>query len=157
MIFVTLGTQDKSFKRLLEKIDELINKKIIKEEVIVQAGLTVYESKNMKILKLLSMEELDSYIEKCDLLITHAGVGSIMNALEKNKKVIAVPRRREYKEHTNNHQLQIAEEFSRMGYILKAEVSELEEKLKEAKTFKGKKYISNNAKFCQIIKDFIEQ
>ena len=49
MILVTLGTQDKSFERLL-KIDELIDKQVIKEEVIVQAGHTKYESNNMEIL-----------------------------------------------------------------------------------------------------------
>ena len=45
MILVMLGTQNNSFHRLLEKLDELINKKIIKEKVIVQAGYTKYKSK----------------------------------------------------------------------------------------------------------------
>ena len=46
MIFVTLGTQDKSFKRLLENIDKEIEKGTIKDKVIVQAGYTKYNSKN---------------------------------------------------------------------------------------------------------------
>ena len=48
MIFVVLGTQDKSFERLLKAIDEQIEMKNIKEKVIVQAGSTKYKSKNMK-------------------------------------------------------------------------------------------------------------
>ena len=46
MIFVTLGTQDKSFNRLLEKVDRQIDLGNIKEKVIVQAGFTKYNSKS---------------------------------------------------------------------------------------------------------------
>ena len=49
MILVTLGTQDKQFKRLLDAVEEQINLKNIKDKVIVQAGHTKYESKNMEI------------------------------------------------------------------------------------------------------------
>ena len=103
MIFVTLGTQDKGFPRLLEAIEEAIENKYIKEKVIVQAGYTEFESKNMEIYKLLPMDKFDDYMKKCDLLITHAGVGSIMSGLKFNKKIIAAPRLEKYGEHTNDH------------------------------------------------------
>ena len=48
MILVTLGTQDKEFKRLLDIIEDAIENDIIKEEVVVQAGFTKYDSKNRK-------------------------------------------------------------------------------------------------------------
>ena len=92
MIFVILGTQDKDFSRLLKEIDRLIKEKKITEKVIVQAGTTKYQSKNMKIFDLLPMTEFNRFIGKADLIITHGGVGSIMNSLKKGKKVIAVPR-----------------------------------------------------------------
>ena len=85
MIFVTLGTQDKTFKRLLQNIDECINKGIIKDKVIVQAGYTKYDSKNMQVFDLLDKDEFDKYIKSCDLLITHGGVGSILTGLKNNK------------------------------------------------------------------------
>ena len=50
MILVLLGTQNNSFHRLLEEIDKLIEKRIIKEEVIVQSGYTKYDSENMKVI-----------------------------------------------------------------------------------------------------------
>ena len=59
MIFVTLGTQDKSFKRLLENIDKEIEKGTIKDKVIVQAGYTKYNSKNMCIFDLLDKDDFD--------------------------------------------------------------------------------------------------
>ena len=64
MIFVVLGTQDKSFERLLKAIDEQIEMKNIKEKVIVQAGSTKYKSKNMKILDLIPIKDFNSYIKK---------------------------------------------------------------------------------------------
>ena len=86
MILVMLGTQNNSFHRLLEEIDKLIEEKIIKEEVIVQAGYTKYETKNMKIIDLIPKEELEELQDKADLIITHGGVGSIISSIEKEKK-----------------------------------------------------------------------
>ena len=104
MILVTLGTQDKSFDRLLKAIDKEIENKNIKEKVIVQAGYTKYKSDNMKIFDLVSEEELEKLVKKCDLLITHGGVGSILLGIRNNKKVIAAARLKKYGEHTNDHQ-----------------------------------------------------
>ena len=118
MIFVTLGTQDKSFSRLLKAIDKEIEKGNIKDKVVVQAGFTKYKSKNMEIFDLIPADKFDQYIEKSDLVITHGGAGSILTALKKNKKVIAAARLSKYKEHTNDHQIQIVKEFSDEGYIL---------------------------------------
>ena len=89
MIFVTLGTQDKEFTRLLEAIDREIEKGNIKERVVVQAGYTKYESKNMEIFDLIPTDEFNKYIKSADLIITHGGAGSILTAIKNNKKVIA--------------------------------------------------------------------
>ena len=67
MILVTLGTQDKEFRRLLEEIDSLIDNGVIKDKVVVQAGMTKYESDNMEIHSILPKEEFDKYIKDCDL------------------------------------------------------------------------------------------
>ena len=103
MIFVTLGTNDESFERLLKAIDKEIDKGTIKEKVIVQAGCTKYESKNMEILDLVPRDEFEKLISECNLLITHGGVGSILTGINKGKKVIAVPRLAKYNEHGNDH------------------------------------------------------
>ena len=86
MILVLLGTQNNSFHRLLEKMDELINKGIINEKVIVQSGYTNYESKNMRVFDLIPQEELERYQEQADLIITHGGVGSIVSSIKKRKE-----------------------------------------------------------------------
>ncbi len=157
MILVTLGTQDKSFARLLTAIQKQIDLGNIKERVVVQAGCTKFNSNDMEIFDLIPMEDFDKLISECDLLITHGGVGSIISGLNKNKKVIAAARLAKYKEHVNDHQLQIIDNFSRNGYILKLEdFDKLNEVIKSATTFKPNKYDSNAESFRSKIIELID-
>lgn len=156
MILVTLGTQDKGFERLLKAVDKQIEKGIITDKVIVQAGYTSYQSDRMEIFDMISKEELEQLTKKADLIITHGGVGSILTALSYDKKVIAVPRLSKYKEHTNDHQKQIVSEFANQGYILAAkDISTLGKMIEKSKTFKPKKYQSNRHNFIKLVDDYI--
>ena len=157
MILVTLGTQDKSFKRLLDAIQKEIDKGNIKDKVVVQAGCTEYESKDMEIFDLIDRDKFTELIKECDLLITHGGVGSILTGLKNNKKVIAAPRLSKYKEHTNDHQLQIIEKFDNSGFILPLyDFDKLDKVLKDAKNFKPKKYKSNTDNMIKLIENYID-
>lgn len=159
MILVTLGTQDKAFTRLLENIDNEIKKGNIKEKVVVQAGYSVdkYQTDNMEMFDLIDRDEFNKLVNECSLLITHGGVGSILTGLKNNKKVIACPRLFKYKEHMNDHQVQIINEFAKAGYILAYnEEDKLSDILEKAKKFKPKKYVSNTENFVNIIKDYID-
>jgi len=156
MILVMLGTQNNSFKRLLKELDRLKEKKIIKEEIIVQAGYTKYKSDNLQIFDFIDKDKLEDYQSKANLIITHGGVGSIISSLKKGKTVIAVPRLKEYNEHVNNHQKDIVESFSNNGYIIGIkDIKELEDAYKKSKDFKPKKYIPNNSKIIKAVEDFI--
>ena len=158
MIFVTLGTQDKPFNRLLEAIQKQIDNKKIKGKVIVQAGCTKFESKDMEIFDLIPMEDFSKYIEECDLLITHGGVGSIVDAVKKDKKVIAAARLAKYGEHVNDHQLQIIKKFGEAGYIIPLDdFDSLDEALKKAKKFKPNKYKSNTENMINLVEDLIHK
>ncbi len=157
MILVLLGTQDNSFHRLLEKIQELIDKKVIKEKVIVQAGRTKFESKDMEIFSLVPQDKLKEMMEKSDLVITHGGVGSIVMALKMGKKVIAVPRLSEFGEHVNDHQIQIVDSFNKQGFLIGVtELDDLEEAIEKAKKFEPKKFVSQTENMINLIEDFIE-
>ena len=154
MILVTLGTQKQQFNRLLDYI-EASN---IKDKIIVQAGHTKYYSKKMKIFDFISYDEMNEYINKADLIITHAGTGSIITPLKMGKKVVACPRLKEYDEHVDDHQTQLVDIFYEEGYILKLnEENDLNELLKNIKNFKPKKYISNSSNFIKKLKDEMEK
>lgn len=157
MILVLLGTQDKPFKRLLEAVDRAIENKEITEKVIVQAGFTKYETKNMEMFELLPNDRYEQIISEANLIITHAGIGSILTGLKYNKKIIAAARLKEYKEHTNNHQLQILDELARKNFILRLDdFDKLGEVIKKSKYFVPSKYESNNKAFVKFVEDYID-
>lgn len=159
MILVALGTQDKKFTRLLDAVQKQIDLGNIKEKVIVQAGCTSdYKSDDMEIIDLIPLDEYDKLIKKCDILICHGGVGSIISGLKNNKKVIAAPRLEKYGEHTNDHQIQIIDNFSKAGYLIPLNnFDELDIILDKIKNFKPNKYKSNTKKFVKLIEKIINE
>lgn len=157
MILVLLGTQNNSFHRLLEEVQNNIDNGKIKEEVIIQKGYTKFESKDMEIYSEIPIEELEKLIEKANLVITHGGVGSIINAITKGKKVIAVPRLQKYGEHVNDHQLDIIDSFNEKKYIMGIHsVEELGEALEKVEKFEPNKYVKNTGNVIKIVEDFID-
>ena len=158
MIFVVLGTQHNSFERLLQEIEKLIKNKTIVDKVVVQSGYTKYNSNYMEMYDYVSKEKFDELLNKSDLIITHGGVSTIVAAIKNAKKVIAVPRLKEYNEHVNNHQKQIIETFSEQEFIIGInEVSELKEALNKVSTFKVKFLESNTDNIINIIENFINK
>lgn len=158
MILVTLGTQNNSFQRLLEEVQKNIDNGKIKDEVIVQKGYTKFESNDMKLFNEISQDEFNKLIDQANLVITHGGVGSIITAITKGKKVIAVPRLKKYNEHVNDHQIEIIDSFNEKGYIIGIHsVEELGEALEKAKNFKPQKYMKNTGNILKLVEDFIER
>jgi len=156
LIFVTLGSQKFQFDRLLAQIDELIKDEVIDEEVFAQIGYSKYEPKNYNFKRFINREEYEAVMNKSDKVITHGGTGAIVGALKKGKKVIAVPRLSRYKEHVDNHQMQIVKQFSDMNLIIACkDVKDLREKYSEFDNFKEKKYQSNTKSIINSIEEFI--
>lgn len=116
MIFITLGTQKQSFKRLLDEIESC--KILDNEEIVAQIGYTKFISQKIKTIDFLETEEFNKYIQNSEFVITHGGVGSIFDALLKDKKVIAMPRLKKYNEHIDDHQIEICEKLASLGYII---------------------------------------
>ena len=157
MIFVTLGTQDKDFSRLLIEVEKLKKTGVIQDEIIAQIGSTKFNSENMTCFDYVSGAKLLDYITSCDLLITHGGVGSILSGITNDKNVLAVARRKEFNEHENNHQIEIVEKFDELEYIVGCtSVESLENAYYKSLTFQRKKYKENNVNFCILIQQLID-
>jgi len=157
MILILLGTQDKSFERLLKCVDEQIKLGNIKDKVIAQVGCTKYDSSNIEMFDLIPMEKLKKLVKESSFIITHGGVGSIIDSLIEDKKVIACPRLKKYNEHANDHQLQIVKKFSDDGYIIPFyETDDLGQIIKKIDSFKPKKYKSNTTNLIKILEDYID-
>ena len=146
MIFVTLGTQDKHFDRLLKAVYKLETD----EKIVAQIGSTEFKSskpeEKFEIHKFLSNEEFEKYMDEDRVVITHAGVGTIIYGLKKHKKMIVAARLKKYGEHVNDHQLQILQTFASEGYIIPLENFDDLPKLLEME-FTPKEWKSNNNTF----------
>lgn len=158
MIFVTVGSQKFQFNRLLKKIDELIEKKVIKEKVYAQIGVSDYNPQYFSYVDFMTQEEFSKNINNSDIIITHAGTGVIINALKKGKKVIAIPRLAKYGEHVDDHQIQLIKEFDEMNLLEPVyDLEKLELALQNVKIKKYNKYISNTDAIIEDIERFIEE
>ncbi len=158
MIFVTLGTQDKTFPRLLKAIEKNIKNGTIKDEIFVQSGSTEYKSKYMNIKQFVDRDEFKKLLLDSDLIITHGGVGTILESLRNGKKVIGCARLEKYGEHVNNHQVQLLERFGEAGYIIYAEdLEKFGDYYKKVKDFKPKKYKSNQENFNKKLGKYIDE
>lgn len=157
LIFVTVGTSDFQFNRLLKIIDELCEEKVISsDEVFAQIGSSDYKPKNYKYTDTVDNDQHKQLIDKCEFIITHAGTGSIISALKKRKKIIAFPRMKKYGEHVDNHQLELVKAFLNRKYIVSATNKiELIDVIKDIKNFTPQEYISNNENMIKIIENYI--
>lgn len=103
MIFVTVGTHEQQFNRLVEYMDKWAIKN--DEEVVIQIGYSTYKPRVAKWSKLFTYSEMIKYVEKARIVITHGGPSSFIMPLQIDKTPIVVPRQKKYDEHVNNHQV----------------------------------------------------
>jgi len=110
MIFVTVGTHEQGFERLVKEIDDLKGNGTIKEDVIIQKGYTEYEPKNCISYKLIGYEDMQKNMNEARIIITHGGPASFIAPLTIGKVPIVVPRQKDFNEHVNNHQLEFVKQ-----------------------------------------------
>ena len=99
-------------------MDEIAEKKKGKLEIFAQTGHSNYRPKNFRFKKFLNEKEFEEMIEKSTLIIGHGGAGIIINSLNKNKKIIIMPRLKELREHTDSHQKDIAAELGKEKKVI---------------------------------------
>lgn len=158
MIFVTLGSQKFQFNRLLEAVDQLIEKGSIAEPVFAQTGYSDYQPKNYPCKQFLDRAEFADVIDRADIVISHGGTGAIIGAVKKGKKVIAVPRLAKYGEHVDDHQLQLIEQFRDLNLICACcDVGELGHSIAVAKESRFAQYVSNTEAIIRSISEYIDR
>lgn len=160
MIFVTVGTHEQQFNRLVMCMDRWALDH--QEEVIIQTGYSTYEPQNCRWEKLFTYKEMTDFVEKARIVITHGGPSSFITPLQMGKIPIVVPRQHGFNEHVNDHQLifcrQVAE---RMGTIILVEdVDTLARVIEEYHDVSGKTNTfmqSNNPVFCDDMERIVDQ
>lgn len=119
MIFVTVGTHEQPFNRLVECIDNLKRDGIIEDDVIIQTGFSTYEPKYCMWSKLLPYSQMEQNVADARIVISHGGPASFIMPLQVGKIPIVVPRQKKFEEHINDHQVEFSRNVAeRMGNII---------------------------------------
>jgi UDP-N-acetylglucosamine transferase subunit ALG13 len=158
MIFVTVGEQ-LPFDRLIRSVDEWAGTS--KEEVFAQIGNADYQPKHISYKAFLTPEEFTEKLLSAAAVVAHAGMGTIITALEQGKPVLIMPRQVTLGEHRNNHQFSTAKRFLALQYVKVAfDETELSVKLvKLAETMADQnsiKTIDPSPLLIKTLQDFIQ-
>lgn len=161
MIFVTVGTHEQPFNRLIEKVDKLVANGEIKEKVVVQYGFSTYEAKHCEMHKMMSFDEMQNTFKNARIVITHGGPSSFVEALQYGKVPIVVPRQLEFNEHVNNYQVDFAKLIAeRMNNIIPVyDIDQLGDTIAhydEIVKIKNGGETSNNKKFNADLEKIVE-
>lgn len=160
MIFVTVGTHEQSFNRLIEAVDNLVRDNQIIEPVFMQIGYSTYLPKYTEYSKFLDFEKMNHMIESADVIVTHGGPASFLNAISSGKRPVVVPRQLKFNEHVNNHQLEFAEQIVQRNYPIDLVIniddlmSVITENKNQSKTFISQ---SHNEKFIEKFSKVIKE
>lgn len=150
--FVSIGNAHQPFKRLLNGVLETID--ILPRPVIVQFGYSLFKDTRCLYSPFLSLDQYNRYIQDAQLLILHAGAGSVIKALRAGKRPIVVPRRKKFQEHINDHQLDFAKALSKMDKIeLVLEISDLKSAVQNVLNNFGGKIVTRNNHAIKVIEN----
>ena len=161
MIFVTVGTHEQSFDRLIRAVDSLVQRGVVTEEVVIQTGYSAYEPQYCKWQKLFAYGEMESMVRQARIVITHGGPASFMMPLQMGKIPVVVPRQQCYGEHVNDHQVEFCRALSlRQGNIILVEdVSGLQDVITRYDILAAERCgctQSNNAAFNEGLQKIVE-
>lgn len=158
MIFIVLGSQKFPFDRLLQAADELAAQGRLTGEIFAQRGASSYVPQHFASEAFLDTEKFTQIMARADTIITHGGTGAIIKAVKLGKKVIVVPRRAQYGEHVDDHQLQIMEMFARLELALPCpEPEKLAEAVGQVREMTFRRYESNTMTIVEDIDGYIQE
>ena len=161
-IFVTIGTQE-PFDRLIKAVDQVAaeHKDI---EFIAQTVSSEYVARHMKTFDFITPEEYNKILSDSSLIVSHAGMGTIISALQINKPIIVLSRIARLGEHRNEHQLATAKKMKDLNFVHVADnENDLKNKLKlfieDQKSLSSLHQLGENAspELIKSIRDFIQK
>lgn len=153
MIFVTVGTHEQQFDRLVRAVDELKASGAIDEPVFIQTGYCTYKPRHCEWERFVPAPEMRGRMEAADVVVTHGGPSSFIEAMAAGKVPVVVPRREKSGEHVNDHQETFVRLVAgRLGGIVPAyDVADLPAAIEEARRHStgDAGFESHNIQFCR--------
>lgn len=159
MIFVTVGTHEQSFDRLIKYVDNLVRDGRIKDDVFIQIGYSNYIPQFCKYERIISYKKMVEYVRSANIVITHGGPASFLLPITYNKIPIVVPRMQQYGEHVNNHQLDFCRKICKImnNIIVVEDVNELDLLINRNNERNNVHIKSNNKLFNQKLSEIVNR
>jgi UDP-N-acetylglucosamine transferase subunit ALG13 len=120
--FISLGNARQPFKRLLDAVVGL--QEILPRPIVVQHGHTPFVAEKMETMDFVGMEQFMERLSGAKILILHAGVGAVLQAIETGHLPVVMPRRRVFGEHVDDHQVDFARAMEQRGLVVVANTAE---------------------------------
>jgi UDP-N-acetylglucosamine transferase subunit ALG13 len=113
VIFATVGTHHQPFDRLVCAADRVALE--TEEPVVIQTGRSTVRPRHAQAFAYAPLAEIEAYMRAARVVVAHAGAGTVMTALRVARALVVVPRRRQYGEHVDDHQLELADAVAQRG------------------------------------------
>jgi beta-1,4-N-acetylglucosaminyltransferase len=113
MILVTVGTHSQGFNRLVRAADELAAE--LDEPIIIQRGSSTYQPQHAEHFQFTTSQRMVELTQQARVIVTHAAAGAIITVLREGKPLVVVPRLKQFGEHIDDHQQQLAEALAANG------------------------------------------
>ena len=160
MIFVTIGTHEQSFNRLVEYMDKWAEKH--DEKVIIQTGYSTCEPEYCEWKRSYPYQKILQMVSEARIVITHGGPSSFIIPLESGKIPIVVPRKKQFHEHINDHQTEFSRQFAqRQGNIIVVEnindLGNIIENYENIVRNMKNNMVSNNESFCKNLESIVKK
>ena len=160
MIFVTVGTHEQSFDRLVGYMDNWAEKH--DEKVIIQTGYSTFEPEHCEWKRSYPYQRMLQMISESRIVITHGGPSSFIIPLQSSKIPIVVPRKKNFHEHINDHQVEFSRQFAqRQGNIIVVEniddLGNIIENYDNIILNMKNNIVSNNENFCKNLESIVNK
>lgn len=166
MIFVTVGTHEQQFNRLIACVDGMKQRGIIQEDVVIQTGFSTYEPQSCQWAKTFPYQKMQQLVAEARIVITHGGPSSFFAPMMMGKIPVVVPRSKRFSEHVNNHQVRFCRQLKELGgNILLAEdepqlkyiLENYDDIIRSMKCGIDSNNASFNKKFSEIVDELLQQ
>jgi UDP-N-acetylglucosamine--N-acetylmuramyl-(pentapeptide) pyrophosphoryl-undecaprenol N-acetylglucosamine transferase len=113
--FVTVGSHDQPFTRLLEAVRTAAQEGVLPQPVLVQRGIAPELDGPLTSVDFMPREEFEQAMASAEVVVTHVGDGAVASSIRAGKRPIIFARRRQLGEHVDDHQLQLADKLHELG------------------------------------------
>ena len=151
MILVTVGSMF-PFDRLVMAADALAERLGPQTTFFAQIGDGRYEPSHMPFLRFVPREKFAGLMTQAEMVISHAGIGTIAETLAFGKPLLVLPRRKSLGEHVNDHQVATAARFEALGHLLVAgSESDIEAHLGALRTFVPRRRVADTHRLARHV------